>query len=273
MKNSHKILQDLSDAAIVTAIESNLFESFLMAFKKWPRAELHDDPDMLWSITDIPFPSFNTVLRARLSDPNSAIEAVIARARQRNVPLLWWTGPYTQPSDLGDTLATFGFIGEEGAGMALDLLSLPEGTVMPQGLVIERVEDTKTMEKFSRVSRVCFEFPDFAGDAFLDCWKSRGLDSQSIFRSYVGLLNDEPVATSSMFLGAGVAGIYSIGTIPEKRRQGIGFAMTLRPLLEARKLEYRVGILQASKMGEPVYKKLGFREYCKLKQYVWLNQP
>jgi Acetyltransferase (GNAT) family len=272
MNNRDGILQDLSDTSIVTAIESNLFEFCVMAFEKWPRVELHDDPDMLWSITNIPFPSFNTVLRARLSNPNSAVEAVITRARQRNVPLLWWIGPYTQPSDLGDTLATFGFISEEAVGMAVDLNSLPEDTAKPQGLVIERVEDTSTMEKYNRTGRVCFEFPDFAGDAFLDCWKSRGLDSQSIFRAYVGLLNGEPVATASMFLGAGVAGIYNIGTIPEKRRQGMGFAMTLRPLLEAREIGYRVGILQASKMGEPVYKKIGFQEYCKLKQYIWLNQ-
>jgi GNAT superfamily N-acetyltransferase len=272
MNNQDGILQDLSDTSIVTAIESNLFESCLMAFEKWQRAELHDDTDMFWSITDIPFPAFNMVLRARLSDPNSAVEAVITRARQRNVPLLWWIGPSTQPSDLGDTLATFGFIGEEAVGMAVDLYSLPEYMAKPQGLVIERVDDTKNMEKYNRTARVCFEIPDFAGDALLDRWKNRGLDSQFIFRAYVGLLNGEPVATSSMFLGAGVAGIYSIGTIPEKRRQGIGFAMTLRPLLEARKLGYRVGILQASKIGEPVYKKIGFREYCKLKQYIWLNQ-
>jgi GNAT superfamily N-acetyltransferase len=173
---------------------------------------------------------------------------------------------------LGDTLATFGFIGEEGVGMAVDLYSLPEDAATPQGLVIERVEDIKTMEKYNRTLCICFELPDFVGEAFLDCWKSRGLDSKSIFRAYVGLLNGKPVATASMFLAAGVAGIYNVATIPEKRRQGIGFVMTLKPLLEAREIGYRVGILQASKMGEPVYLKIGFREYCKIKQYVWLNQ-
>lgn len=271
MKNRDKILQDLSDASLVNAIESNLFESH-KGFTKWPRAEVHDDPDMLWSITDIPFPTFNMVLRARLSDPNSAIEAVMARGRQRNVPLMWWTGSTTQPSDLGDRLTAFGFIAEEVVGMAVDLLSLPEDTAKPQGFVIEQVHDTNTMEIYSKTMCFCLELPDFVGEAFLDCWQSIGLDSQSKF-SYVGLLNGQPVATASMFLGAGVAGIYNITTIPEKRRQGIGFAMTLKPLQQARKLGYRVGILQASKMGEPVYKKIGFREYCKLKQYVWLNQP
>jgi hypothetical protein len=271
MKNRDGILQDLSDTSLVNAIERNLFESF-KRFENWTRVEVHDDPDMLWLTSNIPFPLFNSILRARLSNPNSAIEAAIARARQRNVPLMWWTGPYTQPTDLGDTLATFGFIGEVGAGMAVNLNFLPEDMTTPPGLVIERVGDVETIEKFCRVICIGFESPEFVREAFLDHSKSIGLDSQSVICRYVGMLNGQPVASSSMFLGAGVAGIYNVATIPEARKRGIGTSMTLLPLLEARMLGYKAGILQASPMGLNIYRKLGFREYCKIKQYVWLNQ-
>jgi hypothetical protein len=46
-------------------------------------------------------------------------------------------------------------------------------------------------------------------------------------------------------------------------------AMSLAPLLEAREMGYRVGVLEASDMGYPICRRLGFREYCKSRIYEW----
>ncbi len=83
----------------------------------------------------------------------------------------------------------------------------------------------------------------------------------------------EPAATASVFLGAGVAGIYSISTIPMRRRQGIGAAMTLAPLCDARSRGYHIGILHAEPAGLSLYRRLGFREYCTLHPYLWSPAP
>ena len=265
-----KILKDLSESSLVAAIEANLFAIFSL-FKQWSQAEVHDSPELLWLTTEIPFPLFNSILRPRLSleTMDDAINAAIARCKSKNVPMLWWTGPSTKPTVLGSRLSEHGFQTEELPGMAADLNSLPVKMGWPEDLVIERVESDEDLENWCRVLCTAFEMPDFVGDAFIDFYRSVGFDSSSPLHNYLGSLNDEIVATSTLFMGAGVAGIYSVSTLERARRKGIGSAMTAAPLMDSQRLGYRVGILQSSELGFNVYHNLGFQEYCKIYQYVW----
>jgi len=268
------ISHDLSAPALVTAIEANQFEAFRL-FRHWSQAEVHDGPDMLWIITDIAHALFNSVLRAQLEPDNidAAIKTTIARGRSRNVPILWWVGPATRPANLGEYLEAHGFTrGGGGPGMTVDLLALNEGLRAPPGVTVEQVADVATLKQWCHTSGLGFEWPDSVEDAWLNLYRSIGLGAQSPMRHYLGRLKGEPVATSSLFLGTRVAGIYNVATLPEARRQGVGTATTLAPLREARALGYRVGILQSSEMGFSVYRKIGFREYCKISTYVWTGE-
>jgi hypothetical protein len=43
-------------------------------------------------------------------------------------------------------------------------------------------------------------------------------------------------------------------------------------LLKARELGYQIGILQASKQGYNVYRRLGFQDFGDLSLYLWENE-
>ncbi len=81
------------------------------------------------------------------------------------------------------------------------------------------------------------------------------------------MLDGRPVATSQLFVGADVAGIYNVTCLPEARGRGIGAAVTRVPLLEARRQGYYLSILQASDLGYPVYRRLGFQDCGRLNTY------
>lgn len=268
-----EVLQDLSTPALVSTIEANQFASFAL-WRYWALAQVHDGSDLLWSITSVPVAFFNFVLRAQLEPQNvdATIEAAITRAKSRNVPIVWYVGPATRPSDLGTYLQAHGFTdGGDSPGMAADLTKLNEYLSGPPGLCVVPVDDNEALVHWCRTLRNGFGMPGFLEGSVLDWSAGIGLGERPP-RRYLAWMNGEPVATSMSILGAGVAGIYAVATVPEARRQGIGAAITLAPLLQARAEGYRVGILHSSPMGVGVYSQLGFREYCKIRQYVWSSE-
>ena len=271
------ILQDTSPAALIAAIEDNLFAQIPLC-RKLPQAEVYDGDEIKWSITGIPFPIFNSVCRARLATQqvDSMIQSVLARAEARHVPVSWWIGPQTQPVDLGMPLEAHGFMHEGHIpGMAIDLMTLKENRALIPGFSIQQINDAETLRTWCQVGAAGFGMPDSFADAFFDGFSRVGFngDSSTDLLYYMGWLNDQPMATSLAILAAGVAGIYNVTTLPEARCKGIGARMTLAPLCQARAMGYRVGILHASEMGVNVYRRVGFQEYCQLDQYVWSPTP
>lgn len=262
-----QILQDLSPAALAAANEANQCELYAL-FQRWQRAEVHDDADWLWGVTDVPFPMFNFILRAQLepSQVDAKIDAAIARGKAHHVPLMWLTSPASRPVDLGARLQAHGFTHEGGpTAMAIDLRALDQNAALPAGLTIERVEHDHSI--LSQVCAKSFGMPQFVIEPMRALFD--GLCEEPRIHHYLAKLNGEPVACAMLFLGSDAAGIYNVATLAHARGRGIGAAITLAPLRDARNLGYHVGILQASTMGKPLYERLGFQENFKYGQFIW----
>ena len=65
----------------------------------------------------------------------------------------------------------------------------------------------------------------------------------------------------------GVVGLYSIATVPTARRQGIGTAMTVAPLLDGRADGCTTGILQAAPDGVGIYRRIGFHSFGEIHEF------
>lgn len=183
--------------------------------------------------------------------------------------MAWLIGPSTQPQNLENYLQAHGWeLSDQAPGMAVDLHDLKEQP-LPPGLTIEQVRDEATLQTWLRIMIAGSELLEEALTVLLSILSRYGFKDNPAVHFYLGRLNNQPVATSLLFLGGGVAGIYNVATLPEVRKRGIGTALTLFPLLQAREHSYRIGTLQSTEMGLHVYQRLGFRAYCAFRVYFW----
>jgi ribosomal protein S18 acetylase RimI-like enzyme len=83
---------------------------------------------------------------------------------------------------------------------------------------------------------------------------------------------NKPVSTGlTIFSGSG-AGIYWVGTIPEAQRAGLGTVCTRIATNAGFQNGASMVTLQASPNGEPVYLRLGYKTYDRLKWYAHPKQ-
>ena len=126
---------------------------------------------------------------------------------------------------------------------------------------------------------------DFAS-VVIDSYQSLGMPKDTgelifetperILRPYnhlvVAYLNEKPVSAAMIIFSHSIAGIYWVGTIESARKKGLGEACTVMVTNEAFRRGASLVILQASRFGEPVYLRLGFREFTRYPWYMHFKQ-
>lgn len=267
-----EILQDWTEKALIAAIEDNLIAMLPGLFGNFPNVDFHDDPDLTWLATDVSYPLCNSVFRTQLApgDADARIAQVVAHFKARRLPMIWWVGPSTQPADLPRLLQTRGLIHlDDNPGMAIDLGQAQVELTGAPG-AIKRVSNPGELKKWVHPIAATFEFPDTVTRLYVEALADQGFDENGQWQHYAAYLDGEVVGASSMFLGAGVAGIYNVAVLPSARRKGVGTALTQAPLSNARARGYRVGILHSTDEGFNLYQRIGFKEYCTISHYVYL---
>lgn len=267
------MIHDLSSAESIAAQEASLV-AFWSVYGRAPGRDLYVSDGLVRITTRVPHPLLNGIFSSQLTpaSADATIQATCDYYAAQDLPMLWWVGPNTQPDDLAERLVRAGFTrADELPMMAIDLQSM-KAEPTPPNVTIKQVESEEELRVWSRILTDTFSLAGTGQNSFEELEHSLGLEQDGRRYRFIAYLHDQAVATSALFAEAGVAGIYNVATLPEARQQGIGGAITLAPLLHAREQGYRIGTLQATAMGQPIYRRLGFEHIAPFTLYAWSRE-
>jgi len=243
----------MNDGDLAAAVDANYWKSFKLLARACG-GEVLQREGMLAVSTGLPVAMLNIAfVKKPLADPQATLKEVVSFYDEKRLPFVVRMREGVDPKSEMAAAALGVPYSDTVPGMALYPVPPPRGAV--QGLNIERVSDSKRLRDYQRVAAEGFgmsvEFVErLMAPAFLEV---------EGFESYLGTMDDEPVAVSSVFVDGAVAGVYNVATLQSHRRRGIGEAMTWRSVARGREAGCTVAVLEASEMGKPVYERMGFR--------------
>jgi GNAT superfamily N-acetyltransferase len=224
-----------------------------------PGTEFRDDDHVFYFTTTGPE---SGVMWANLAPEEVATALAEVRAvfQRRGRRALWFVGPDSAPTDLGQRLHDAGMErGHEDKVMAANLDHLPPTPypVAPE-IAIQDITDLSGIEDFNIAEAAGFGAAPEAAAWYASVRRATPFGPGQPVRRYVAYWEGQPATSTSLFFGAGVVGVYDVATDPAFRRRGISTALVRRALEDAQGEGYHVAVLQASDEGFSVYQRLGF---------------
>jgi len=216
-----------------------------------------EGPGCIRVITGAPHPFGNMALFSRDGSPDAVAAGVEPLCACPDPSAAVFIGPVAQP--VAEALARAGFEPHgDMPAMAVEIESL-QPVALPDGFTFERVGPGRAADEWVEAFAAGYELPLAVAALFRPHHLGDTSDPKAPFQYFCLRRNGTIVSTSILFLQCGVAGIYGVSTVPHERGKGLGAFATAEPLRLAHSLGYRIGVLQASPAGHPVYERLGFR--------------
>jgi GNAT superfamily N-acetyltransferase len=162
-----------------------------------------------------------------------------------------WAAPADE--DAHELLGRAGYVRyAEAPAMALELARLPA-----EDDPLDEWSDAPEPWELARVVERSYGLEDGSVTQAIDGWLSSAT-------AYVARQQGRPVACLTLLREGADAGVFLVGTVPEARGQGLARRLLQRALHDAREHGATVSTLQSSRLGYPVYQRLGYRELCRL---------
>ena len=151
------------------------------------------------------------------------------------------------------------------------ILSARPATVapLPPGVEIRRVVDASGAADLRVAELHAYAGTDQERTAAQALFEDPARLLQRRLAAFVGYLDGVPAAAALSFTYGGVIRIAWVGTVPWHRRRGLGGLVTQAAARAGFESGARCAVLEASPMGESVYRAMGFREVTRYR--VWLS--
>lgn len=244
----------MADPTLPRRAHQNLVHAFAVLPEHVPGGHVRRGDGVAAFVTGSPISTFNQVLATNDDPDPDAFEDHVEHLRGRG---LAWSA-HLRPG-LDDELAqrakAMGLTSSH-AEPCMVLTDLPVEPELPPRATVEHVTEPAQFPRYLDAAAAGWGAP---AEMFAS-WLSEPL----LHLDHVGLFlvldhDGQPAATSIAICTDGVAGVYSVSTLPGARRRGFGWAATSAAVAHGARLGCDMASLQASAMGRPVYAAHGFR--------------
>ena len=212
---------------------------------------------------------------AMRTDPGVAPAEVLERARRFFAPRRRGFSVVVRAhldADLEAACAAAGLLAFGAApGMVLDH-RLPDA-VPPPGVVLRRVATAADAGAYAAVMDEAYQSLGMpSGVAAVQVGRLQALAAPHIV-TVLAELDGAPAAGAMTIVTHGVAGVYWVGTVAAARGRGLAELCTRAAGNAGFDLGARIAALQASPMGEPIYRRMGYVEVTRYPTLVHVEPP
>jgi ribosomal protein S18 acetylase RimI-like enzyme len=247
----------------------NLIESSRRLFELDPGAEVEDSGGWMFGAGRSTHPVISNAAFRR--EDGFAADELIERARsffgsRGRGFAVWARGGETGDEDLVAAC--------EAAGLQM-VYAMPEMTLdakveerpAPDGMTLRRVASGEDAEDYWRVAASSYASLGFPPDVFAFYENDEGLRADGV-AAFLARADDRPVGIAMTIVSHGVAGIYWVGCTEEARGRGLGRSVTATAVNAGFEMGAGIASLQASPMGESLYRRMGFETIFDYRLYM-----
>lgn len=137
-----------------------------------------------------------------------------------------------------------------------------EETEPPIGAEMRRVTSAEDAAGFWQVAAAAYISNGFPPETFSYYEDYAGLWANNVV-AFLVRIDGDPAAIAMTIVTGDVAGIYWVGTTEQARGRGLARALTATAVGAGFERGAEIASLQASPMGEPIYKRMGFKTIFK----------